>query len=39
MKNNLTNAAKASNYSLKQLNRIFSLTTGLTLGEYIRLNK
>ena len=29
-------AAKASNYSLKQLNRIFSLTTGLTLGEYIR---
>jgi len=28
--------AKASNYSLKQLNRIFSLTTGLTLGEYIR---
>jgi AraC-like DNA-binding protein len=29
-------AAKAANYSLKQLNRIFSLTTGLTLGEYIR---
>ena len=28
--------AKAANYSLKQLNRIFSLTTGLTLGEYIR---
>lgn len=29
-------AAKTSNYSLRQLNRIFSLTTGLTLGEYIR---
>jgi len=29
-------AAKKANYSLKQLNRIFSLTTGLTLGEYIR---
>ena len=29
-------AAKTANYSLKQLNRIFSLTTGLTLGEYIR---
>ena len=29
-------AAKAVNYSLKQLNRIFSLTTGLTIGEYIR---
>ncbi|MDR2972941.1 MAG: AraC family transcriptional regulator, partial [Bacteroidales bacterium] len=29
-------AAKTANYSLKQLNRIFSLITGLTLGEYIR---
>ena len=28
--------AKTANYSLKQLNRIFSLTTGLTIGEYIR---
>jgi len=31
--------AKAANYSLKQLNRIFTLTMGLTLGEYIRWNK
>jgi AraC-like DNA-binding protein len=29
-------AARTANYSLKQLNRIFSMTTGLTLGEYIR---
>ena len=29
-------AARTANYSLKQLNRIFSLTTGLTLGEYLR---
>ncbi|MCL2722764.1 MAG: helix-turn-helix transcriptional regulator [Treponema sp.] len=32
-------AAKTANYSLKQLNRIFSMTTGLTLGEYIRMFK
>lgn len=31
--------AKAANYSLRQLNRIFSLYTGLTLGEYIRWSK
>lgn len=31
--------AKASNYSLRQLNRIFSLSTGLTLAEYIRWSK
>jgi AraC-like DNA-binding protein len=29
-------AANAANYSLKQLNRVFSMITGLTLGEYIR---
>ncbi len=29
-------AAKTANYSLKQLNRIFAMATGLTLGEYIR---
>jgi len=28
--------AKYANYSLKQLNRIFNLVTGLTVGEYIR---
>jgi AraC-like DNA-binding protein len=33
---NLDDAAKAANYSLKQLNRIFSMATGLTLGEYVR---
>ena len=32
-------AARAANYSLKQLNRIFSLVTGLTIPEYIRWNK
>lgn len=32
-------AAKAANYSLKQINRIFALVTGLTIGEYIRWNK
>lgn len=31
--------AGATNYSLKQLNRVFSMITGLTLGEYIRWNK
>ena len=38
IENNITSddAARTANYSLKQLNRIFSLTTGLTLGEYIR---
>ena len=38
IENNITpdDTAKKANYSLKQLNRIFSLTTGLTLGEYIR---
>jgi len=41
VENNITpdDAAKTANYSLKQLNRIFSLTTGLTLGEYIRMYK
>ena len=33
------NAAKVANYSLKQLNRIFFMVTGLTIGEYIRWNK
>ncbi len=32
-------AAKAANYSLKQLNRIFSLYTGMTLAEYVRWSK
>jgi AraC-like DNA-binding protein len=32
-------AAKAANYSLKQLNRIFSFAIGSTLGEYIRWRK
>jgi len=31
--------ARAVNYSLKQLNRIFTMFTGLTIGEYIRWNK
>lgn len=31
--------AKMLNYSLRQLNRIFSFTTGLTLAEYIRWSK
>jgi AraC-like DNA-binding protein len=33
---NLDDATKAANYSLKQLNRLFSMATGLTLGEYVR---
>jgi AraC-like DNA-binding protein len=31
--------AKETNYSLRQLNRIFTMTTGITVGEYIRWNK
>jgi len=34
-----SDTAKAANYSLKQLNRIFFMVTGLTIGEYIRWNK
>ncbi len=32
-------AAKEINYSLRQLNRIFSMSTGITVGEYIRWSK
>ncbi|MDR2579643.1 MAG: WYL domain-containing protein [Fibromonadaceae bacterium] len=32
-------AAKVANYSLKQLNRIFFMVTGLTISEYIRWNR
>lgn len=32
-------AARAINYSLRQLNRIFSMSTGITVGEYIRWSK
>ena len=31
--------AKEINYSLRQLNRIFSMATGITVGEYIRWRK
>lgn len=31
--------AKGMSYSLKQLNRIFSMSTGITVGEYIRWSK
>ena len=33
------NVAKEVRYSLKQLNRIFSMATGITIGEYIRWSK
>ena len=36
---NPDDTARAVNYSLKQLNRIFTMHTGLTIGEYIRWNK
>lgn len=32
-------ASKVLNYSLKQLNRIFFMSTGITVSEYIRWNK
>lgn len=32
-------AAKEINYSLRQLNRIFSMSTGITVSEYIRWSK
>jgi AraC family transcriptional regulator len=31
--------ANEINYSLRQLNRIFSMSTGITVGKYLRWNK